>query len=329
MEYRSGRAFTLVEMMVATTILVLLMGIILGITSQVGRIWTSVTAKGDSFTAAQAAFDGITRKLSMATLNTHYDYFDINGKAAGDAGYNQIPARYGRQSELHFIMGKALLSEQLSHALFFQARLGRSEKMNGLSGLLNSCGYYIAFRDEERPAFFNRLNPGMPSRYRFRLMEFTQQSEDLSLYVTNGNTWFTTSASTTSRPLANNILALAIIPHKANEKPESTSLAGNCEYNSRVNWSGAEQPATMNQLPPVVRVVMVAIDETSANRTLQNISNADSAAQALGVNYGVLFQNAANLSADLVTVEDQLTRRGINYRVFQTDVAVREARWSN
>ncbi len=120
------------DLLVSTVILAIILVVIFSITQQTGRVWKSSQAKIESFQSARAAFESLTRKLSQATLNGYYDYFDANGRTPKDPSYDGKPARYGRQSDLHFISGPGLLTHpaQVSHAVFFQAPLGYSNATN-------------------------------------------------------------------------------------------------------------------------------------------------------------------------------------------------------
>lgn len=204
---RHPSAFTLVEMMVSTSILALVMVMLLSTVDQTQKIWTRSTSKVTQFQSARAAFESMTRNLSQATLNTYYDVERSTEKA--DEGE---PIAYARASDLHFVSGKAaqtkLLGEDPStfptHAVFFQAPLGitaREEnpsnnddsgplkKYRALNSTLSAVGYYIEWgKDESIPGFLKSLHSGessmIPERHRFRLKEIIQPTESLSIYAT-------------------------------------------------------------------------------------------------------------------------------------------------
>ena len=52
-------AFTLVEMLVATTVLAAMVVLLARITSETATIWTRTTAKVDQFRAARTAFEAL------------------------------------------------------------------------------------------------------------------------------------------------------------------------------------------------------------------------------------------------------------------------------
>ncbi|MEI9998945.1 MAG: hypothetical protein WDO13_07140 [Verrucomicrobiota bacterium] len=224
-----------------------------------------------------------------------------------------------------------------------------------------------------------------PQQARYRLMEYLQPSEYLSIYsaanmptatgsmpgwISNGFPDLTVVGGQTApnifvRPLADNIVALIIMPEQfssgslingqSNAAPVSSLISPSYDYdsayhaqNTTANAQGQlVQTLTGNQLPPLVKVVMVAIDEASAVR----LSNKYPAATATNppplaniASSMTLFQNPNSLltsngvEGDLEKFEDILNAipgnlanntLKLNYFVFQTDVIIRGAKWSN
>jgi uncharacterized protein (TIGR02599 family) len=320
--------------MVALVILSFMMAVVFIIISGTGKIWRNSMAKIEAFQAARAGFEAMTRRLSQATLNNYYDYFDVGGHAAADPDYSGIPNRYGRQSELHFAADTGLLPRQVSSAVFFQALLGQTSDSawEDLPNALNAVGYYVTYNSDveagSRPGFISAALT--PLKWRFRLMEYVQPLQSLEIYKTaniTGNGWFATGSMaagnvSNTRALADNIVCLVILPKKSSLDDESvTELSPDYVYNSRVTWTGTRQPEQMNQLPPLVQVVMVAIDEPSAQRICLNAEVPD-----LGVES--LFRQAARLEEDLRLLTTTLEQERINYQVFRANIAIRGAKWS-
>jgi uncharacterized protein (TIGR02599 family) len=343
----SPHGFSLLELLVATTVLIIIMGVIISLTGQINRAWAYSSAKVESFQDARFAFETITRAVSGATLNTYYDYYGTNHERRTNAtGFT--PSTYGRCSELEFVTGKNLVPGQVTHAAFFQTPLDYTQTPNysHLGGLLNALGVFIKFDKEDdatRPSFA----PSQNHRYRYRLMELHQPTENLSVYSTNNShDWFVSPLSASSPParvLAENIIACVIWPKLPEETQTNTSfLSSNFEYDSVIAnaqpdplflngdnpaaWppNKKSQPPNMNQLPPVVRIVLVATDE----RSMLRLQAASTIAPDLGFDYSKVFQKSSNLDADLKTVGDALASKNINYRIFQTDVAIQGAKWS-
>lgn len=335
------RAFTLVEVLVASAIVLLLMGIVFSMTSTTAGLWKASSNRLESTQKSRDAFEIMSRKLSQATVNTYYDYFDNNGRASSDPAYSGVAHRYGRQSELHFVTGKSLVPDQISHAVFFQAPLGdvMDKSLSPLNSLLNACGYFVQFGNDAstsslsgRPAFLNEA--GIPLRYRYRLMELSQPSEGLEVYrATPGgpNGWFAGPLAATppqTRLLAENVIALVLLPKESewveNSKPIATRIGANFEYDSKTSWSDMTkpQPMTMNQICPLLKIAMVVLDESSALRLQgSSVDPPDLGVQAL-------FQTAAELDSDMGDLQRSLTQKNLTYRVYQTELAIRSSQWS-
>ncbi len=77
----------------------------------------------------------------------------------------------------------------------------------------------------------------------------------------------------------------------------------------------------MNQLPPILHVAMVAIDEPSAQRICVNDNPPDFGVQSL-------FRDPKKLDADLATLETTLKAKNLGYQIFQADIGIRGAKWS-
>jgi len=268
------RAFTLVELLVAMTLLIIITGIVVQITNQTSNIWLGATARIQAFQEARAGFESLTRKLSQATLNTYYDYYNQSGTArnqiSGSAALAAfVPYTYDRYSELHFISGQArtLLSgtsiTTQTHAVFFQAPLGysASSSYQELDNALNACGYFLQF-DMDRATVPSHVSlaPGYKPRYRFRLMEMTQPTEALGIYdpaVTAASPahskdcdWFVNNTGTNSRMIAENVIALVLLPKlpPAQDDPsaggQGVTMAPKYNYNSRIPLNAATDPTT-------------------------------------------------------------------------------------
>ncbi len=340
----SGRkntaAFTLVEVLVAAAILVAMVGFLLTVMDQTARIWSSTSAKVEQFREARNAFERVSSRLAQATLNTYWDYDNATA-----------PTRYERRSELRFIadnaatlLGTSGTTRRMTHAVFFNAPMGlaATDGNRGLSNALNALGFFVEFGDDtsQRPSF---ITPDMIGpRWRFRLMEFSQPTEKFSLYqFTNGNpgvkttAWFTgdvnsTASSGMKRVVGENVIAFILTPRlaKAEETPLQTNathspLAPAYSYDS-TNTSSKPQLNPRNQLPPVMQLTMVAIDEKSAERLDLDSAKSD----VFGIVSSNLFKNTANFTADLATLETTLAQTKVRYRIFTTNVHIRAAKWS-
>jgi len=198
------RAFTIVELLASTALLLGLLMLLVGTVDQTQRVWRRSNEKATQFQSARAAFESMTRRLSQATLNTYWRAFET------DMESEWADFRFRRQSELQFLSGPAVrifdaspplpgLHQPISacyptHAVFFQAPLGYTEEVDHavggstplfrkLDNLLTGCGYFIEYGpDHERPEFLAQV-PGISDRYRFRLMEMTVPAERLTIFA--------------------------------------------------------------------------------------------------------------------------------------------------
>lgn len=391
---RSKAGFTLVELMVSTAIIALIMLVLVAMTNQTSQTWRHATEQIEKFQSARDGFESMTRKIAQATLNTNWDYIDKDGKPRdktinSTAYVNFVPVNYGRTTDLRFVTGPmspnsfvpGLIIPNTSrpgHGIFFQAPFGvvtDQTNYGTMNNLLNTWGYYVETGyDQSRPVFIT--DSVTPKRWRPRLMEFREPSEKMSAYdpTDTTNKWFTmgmTNAPQPVRVLAENILTLIILPklskadedlRTAKQNPAAAMLSPRYTYDTKLTLntgaSGGTDPAAINpknQLPPIVSVTMVALDEHSAQRLAdkycvgaqQGNPSASHAAMGLdsaaakvspSVNYFNLFTDASRLEdstttaaagdGDLYDLERILTHEGCTYRVFTSNVSIRGAKWS-
>lgn len=195
---RGARGFTLLELLVSVSILLVLLMVLLQIIGGVGDVWRSSTGKVSAFQDARSAFSTMNRTLARATLNTYNDYVDAAGNYRNPAAPSAfVPSKFARASELHFISGSAdeLLpgadaAANPGQAIFFQAPLGETDdpEFAGLNATLNSVGFYIQYGKVEddtlMPSWLENL---FASPARFRLMQVVQPTEQLTVYNATAN----------------------------------------------------------------------------------------------------------------------------------------------
>jgi uncharacterized protein (TIGR02599 family) len=358
-------AFTLLEMLVSTTILAVIVVLLARVMSDTAAIWRRTTAKVDQFREARTAFETLTTRLAQATLNTYWDYQYDNPTSA-----TRIPVKYTRRSELRFIAGPSTTvlgkddRERPTHCVFFQAPFGETEAIGpngaeefaGFENLLCAWGYYLEYAGDEnlRPGF---LPKGVfPQRYRYRLMEWRQPAEGNRIFsFTSGldpkqqnyaqRDWFTASVnlptSPHSRVAAENVIAMIITPRlakadeaaiKSGKNEQYSPLAPNYLYDSAPTTAAYKDGRVnpVHQLPPLLQVTLVAMDETSAQRMNLGAKPGD----PFQLQRAARFTNTADYSKDLLlsgdkdSLENQLIKRGANYRIFSTNVVIRGAKWS-
>lgn len=364
--------FTLVEVLVSVTIVSILLLLLVSMTDVTRRAWTTSAAKVEQFRDAREAFESITRRLSQATLNTYWDYHYDSAKSPDryirqselrflcDQAPTLLPSLKDASG------GSATAT---GHAVFFQAPLGYVDAptsgtadYRALNSILNTCGYFIAFGSDKPswPPFLQSTTGGhaRQERYRFRLMELVEPSNALTLYgytsgtnadgtlkaaTYTGHEWFAAPIAASPAPVravAENIVAIVILPRlTSQEDATGTKLAPQYRYDSTftgeaTSLSGTAAAAvnSKNQLPPIVQVTMVAVDEASYARFQETLGA--SFPSSLGLSS--LFQSAGDLhntaaagfAQDLQTLQNTLQSHRINYRVFTTNIAVNSAKWS-
>lgn len=156
-----------------------------------------------------------------------------------------------------------------------------------------------------------------------------------ALQRTTLNATNATSRFAYGRVMADNVIALVVLPklpEKDREKPTKIgTLAPEYQFDSwriQKQDAGPAGPANAvrdNKLPPIVQIIMVAIDETSALRFAKNV------VPDWTIRDRQLFtkiDNEADLLTDLGELETRLQKDKINYRVFSTDVVIRSSKWS-
>lgn len=314
--YNARAGFTILEVMVASAVFVLLLGLLMSTISQTSTVTRRATEKVSAFQGARSAFELITSKLSQATMNSYWDYDSPT-----------TPTKYIRKSELHFVVGPAGQTplpgtSGTGQAVFFQAPGGVGDATySGMENLLNAYGYYIQYEQEEELSF----RTSSPKKFRYRLMQAIVDTEDLQVYSSNETTGKDWIKDYNSAVLAENIVYMAIWPRKtASEDSTGATLTSNFSYNSRNGTSTSPQPETANQLPPTLQVTMVAIDETSAARFCTTSTPPTQISGALAGVFQV--SNTTDFDADLDKLTTSLAQNNISFRVFTSIVPMRESK---
>ncbi|MBB5033324.1 Verru_Chthon cassette protein C [Prosthecobacter vanneervenii] len=145
-----------------------------------------------------------------------------------------------------------------------------------------------------------------------------------------------------TRPIAENILALVISPQTENTSTTGTAssdvyqIAPDYTYDSSQLGpavSGTAPQGTQHLLPPLLKVTMIALDERSGEY-LASTTNTAQLTQLM-TDVGGLFKSASRYTQDLEgtpetpgALRQMLLAAKLNYRVFTTTIALRQARWS-
>ena len=331
-----ANSFTIVELLVAMTILSFILVVTLTMVGQMSNVWKKSSSKIESFQGARLAFEAMTRCLSQVTLNTYVDYDDANN-----------PQNYLRKSDLQFLSGPAGGAARggvlpgvsgCGQAVFFEAPVSTTSTANwstygAMDSLLNTCGYYVDFTPNNTvPAFVTAPNP-----YRYRLMQLIVPTETANSVYPSGpapatasdwTTWFASinwfaSFKAQAIPLADNIILLVVRPQDPSATPPDIN-SPSYAYDTTLNATTYPQPQTANQLPPVIQVTMVAIDEPSALRLITGSTQPTAITSALSGK----FTDTTKYAADLASLVASLDAARIQYRVFSSAVPVLESKWS-
>ena len=180
-------------------------------------------------------------------------------------------------------------------------------------------------------------------KYGFRLKEWKVPSESLTLYSqSSGNPnylgaaslgWidFTSAASLKAHTLAENVIALIVTPKITVSGTSATVLANSgYVYNSRNDSTaaGAVDTQQKHQLPPVVEVILVAIDAVSAQRLCVN-ATPPALVDPLLFQDPSLLDDSGAVPGDLTKLQKSLDQKKIRYIVLRSTVMLRAGRWSD
>ena len=255
-------------------------------------------------------------------------------------------------------------------AIFFQVPTGFVQLQDNRpkASLLNVLGYYIEFGTDDtfKPGAVSSL---VPTRSRYRLMEVAQPAERNGIYESTGQLdsstglakyvydldWLkrliltspTASTPLEKQPLAENIISMALLPRLspatsaslADRTKALAELTSDYSYDSRAwepNSNKSEDSRHRNQLPPLIELVLVAIDEPSAQKLAQIYGGAGGSSPPFAdgtvrgkVDLDALFKDPTKLEADILTLEDGLNKLQVSYRIFRTTVAMHGAKWTD
>ncbi|MEZ0273603.1 MAG: prepilin-type cleavage/methylation domain-containing protein, partial [Roseimicrobium sp.] len=134
-----------------------------------------------------------------------------------------------------------------------------------------------------------------------------------------------------SQPVAENILAVLIQPvwpAVSGDTGASTDAAPNYLYDTRrYQWPEASAEATRarHQLPPVLRLTLIALDEREWGAL--DTATADALAQELiELVNATLFQKSADYEQNIQRLEAEMGQRKLGFRIFSTAVQIPAAK---
>jgi uncharacterized protein (TIGR02599 family) len=290
-------------------VLVMLLGIVTAVINHISSVVRSSSSKLDALLSAQAAFDILAGSVSEVTLNTYWDYDSVTA-----------PTSYVRRSDLHFVIN----GSAGRNGIYFQAPRAVSSvaDYDQTQGVLNACGFYVEYggddKDSAAPGKWHRPDHVDQARYRYRLMQCLQPTEDLDIFTTPNADWIPEMRNV-AWPLADNVIAMVICPRNSTVDTGRPMLSTNYGYDSRTGTA-----IQKGQLPPVVDITLVVLDKSAAAR----FCTGNTPPAEIEKLFTGLFAEVTDYAKDLETLKTGLRTAHIGYEVLTTSVVLRESKWS-
>ena len=250
-----SHSFSIIELLVAMTVLSILMFILLGMLGSLTSAWQLDQAHNERRTTAQTVLDRMTRDISQAA----------------------IPSARGNTNSLDFVISppSTWIGTQYEYAqsIFFQAPVATD---NGMNGNLAVVGYFIQWVN------------GTPGTATLTRLLINPSSADYAVYNGVPNGWLSNHLLTSDAPatsptyaglLAQNVIGLWIQALDPTGTPiNQTTLTGHkagevfdSRYpytynNSGFTDNGANEVATVpaSALPGSVQVAIAVVDSRTA-----------------------------------------------------------------
>jgi len=319
-------------MMAAATVLVILLGILVAVMNSVSKTVRSGSSKIDAYAATRAAFSLLGQKVSQATLNTYWEYDNPTA-----------PTVYRRQSDLQFLVIQNTQKSGYGQEIYFPSPQAYSSDttLRSTEGLLNACSFFVRYDSDQN---FRPSTQQGPLRYRYRLMQALQPTENFAVYKSGldatateaqwtaywtAHAWTTDISNTSTAqfitPLADNVIAMIIWPRLTLADDEAgTLLASHYIYDSKDGQYSKPQKNIANQLPPTLHVTLVTISEASA--AALNMGSTPPTVIESALNNK--FTDVTQYQQDLVDLASKLDSNKIDYTILNTTVILRESKWS-
>lgn len=296
---RNQRAFTLLEILVATAILALIVVILAALVSEAGRIWAASEAQSQRRSTGRALLQFIARDLEMATIPNLYP--TLNSTHSTNANLQFAVS-------LPSVMPANVLNP---HAAFWQAPVAA----NRSRGDLATVGYFVRWDTQSQPG-----------TAKAQLCRLAVDPADPALYLVYSNRvdgtpadWFDAATLDAAAPataageyrgwFADNVIALWLRCLDRQGKPilntaVGTTLNGGYGFDSRQGYenpsNGVKQPAPA--LPASVEIALVTVDARTAKRIQTPIMASPNSPANFGKDQttpGSLAYFVANLPAEI------------------------------
>jgi len=147
----------------------------------------------------------------------------------------------------------------------------------------------------------------------------------LSVYADREGTHWVGDLAQQAVAVSENVVHLSLWPRlPEGEDAAGSTLTDDFTYDSREGAGLTNQPRTAHQMPPVVQVTMVALDEKSAARVCVGATPPEAIQAAFDGLFALSEQE--QYERDLGVLETRLAAAGLHVRIFSARVAVRESK---
>lgn len=243
---KNQAGFTLIEMMVATTVATLLMVLLAGVSSQLSKALTLGVGQNQTRNNARVAMNFMAREMRQAAISRQKTYPSASATTTA--------------SVLQFVVNPpdTVLGTPYKNpdAVFWQAPIATSTT----SGDLAEVGYFV---------YRQRIN----NVYHSDLCRFFVNPGDLNYGIyTSPDQWVTSSLLSQFVPTKNNgfsglflenVIGLWVQPYNADGTPKT--------FASGRNYDSRKDGTTSDNLPPMVQVSMVLTSANAIKRLQDNI----------------------------------------------------------
>jgi|GEM_PF-3421422 len=309
------QGWTVVEVLVSTSILTLLIVAMAEALNTTQRSWRVSRSAAAMQQTVDSATRTLSRQMSQATLQSRSSF---------DPTLNQlVPA-----SDLHFVCGPAAellpaLPGVCGDAVFFQHPAAEGS----LQRALQACGFFVQYGGDE--AWRPSLPSPVPTKRRFRLLQFHQPASSLTLFQPAGADggpprlaqftsrtdlyqWYAQPISaapayrTSVSLVAENVVAMIL---------QTSPSAQRCYDSRRYQWEPASTDAALSRhhLPDAIDLTLVMTDEASWSRLAP--AQADAlAAELMSFIKGQSWQ-PATLQTSLTALQQLLQSSHLNPRI--------------
>lgn len=315
MNSRRRQGWTLVEVLVSTSILAILVVVLAEALNTTQRSWVTSRSAAERQQTTDSVSNLFSQQLRRATLQARPSY---------DSALNQLVPN----SDLHFVCGPAAellpaASGVCGDAVFFQ----RLAADGSLPNALQACGFFVQYGGDEawRPTL---LASAAPICRRFRLLQFHQPAGSLTLFQSSGimgtpsrlsqftmrselYQWFSQpiSDSSTFRDsvsvVAENVVAMIMQASPASQR---------CYDTRRHQWQAGSTDAALSrhQLPEMIEITLVMVEEVGWSRMAPERADAF-AGEIMGFIKGQTWQTDA-MQTSVKALERLLQTEGMTAR---------------